>query len=161
MDLSRHPDKWDGSTLYADDLTVGEVFDLGSHTVTTEELVDFAAAWDPQFFHVDEEAATRGLFGGLIASGIHTMAVFQRLSVAGFWDRSATIAARGIREVRFLGPMRPGTTITGRLVIEEVRHRDAGRSLVTVSGTLDETTGKQVLAMTLEAYLARRGAGRH
>ena len=161
MDLRRHPDNWDESTLYADDLKVGEVFDLGSHTVTTEELVDFADTWDPQFFHVDPAAADRGLFGGLIASGLHTMAVFQRLSVAAFWSRSATIAARGIREVRFLSPMRPETTITGRLVVEEVRHRDAGRSLVTVSGRLDETTGTQVLAMTLDAYLARRSERRH
>lgn len=157
MDLSRHPDSWGESTLYADDLTVGQVFELGSHTVTTEELVDFAGTWDPQFFHVDEKAATHGLFGGLIASGIHTMAVFQRLSVAGFWDRTATIAARGLREVRFLSPMRPETTITGRIVVEEVSHRDADRSLVSVSGTLVQESGAAVLALSLDAYIARRG----
>lgn len=159
VDLSRHPEVWDESTIYADDLSVGDVYDLGSHTVTTEELTDFASRWDPQFFHVDEDAARDGLFDGLIASGIHTMAVFQRLSVAGFWGRSATVAARGIREVRFLSPMRPGTTLVGRLVIEDVRHRD-DRSLVSVSGTLDEDTGRRVLALHLDAYLARRPNGR-
>lgn len=161
MNLSTHPDAWDDSTIYADDLTAGDVYELGSYTPSREEVTSFAEAWDPQFFHTDLEAAERGLFGGLIASGIHTMAVFQRLSVAGFWARSATIAARGIREVRFLSPMRPGTTITGHMVVEEVRHRDAGRSLVTVSGTLDETSDQQILAMTLDAYLARRGDGQH
>lgn len=156
MDLSRHPSTWDESTIYADDLSVGDAYDLGSYTVTTDELTEFADRWDPQFFHVDEDAAKRGLFGGLIASGIHTMAVFQRLSVAGFWGRSATVAARGIREVRFVSPMRPETTLLGRLVIEDVRPRDEHRSLVTVSGALEETGGVPVLALSLDAYLARR-----
>ncbi len=125
MDLSRHPDNWDGSTLYADDLTVGEVFDLGSHTVTTEELVDFAGTWDPQFFHVDEEAGdTRAVRRAHRQRHPHDGGLPAPVG-GGFWYRSATIAARGIREVRFLSPMRPGTTITGRMVVEEVRHRDA------------------------------------
>ncbi len=156
MDLSRHPEAWNESTIYAEDLTAGDEFDLGSHTVSPAEIVAFATQWDPQLFHVDEEAADRGLFGGLIASGIHTMAVFQRLSVVGFWARSATIAARGIRDVRFVRPMRPDTTLVGRMVIEEVRHRDPARSLVSVSGTLAEDSGAPVLAMSLDAYLARR-----
>lgn len=156
MDLSRHPEAWDDSTIYAEDLSAGDVFDLGSYTVSPEEIVAFATQWDPQFFHVDEEAADRGLFGGLIASGLHTMAVFQRLSVAGFWARSATVAARGIRDARFVRPMRPGATLVGRLAIEEVRHRDRARSLVLVSGTLDEESGAPVLTLSLDAYLARR-----
>lgn len=155
MDLSRRPDVWTDETLFADDLAPGDVFELGSYTVSPEELTDFAAQWDPQFFHVDRDAADRGLFGGLIASGIHTMAVFQRLSVAGFWGRSATIAARGIRDVSFVRPVRPGSTLSGRLVVEDVRHRD-GRSLVCVGGRLTEESGDSVLALTLDVYLARR-----
>lgn len=157
MDLSRLPDVWTDQTLFADDLAAGDVFELGSYTVSTDELTGFAEQWDPQFFHVDGDAADRGLFGGLIASGIHTMAVFQRLSVAGFWARSATIAARGIREVRFVRPVRPGSTLSGRLVVEDVQHRD-GRSLVTVNGTLAEEAGDAVLEMSVDAYLARRPA---
>lgn len=156
MDLGQRPDVWHDKILYADDLTPGDVFGLGPHHVTTEELTSFASAWDPQFFHVDEKAASRGPFGGLIASGIHTLAVFQRLSVTAFWGRSATIAARGMREVRFLSPVRPGTTLVGRLVVGEVRHRGSERSLVTVTGSLDEDTGTAVLTLSLDAYLARR-----
>jgi acyl dehydratase len=155
MDLSRHPETWTDDTLYADDLEPARAFDLGSCTVTEREIVEFATAWDPQFFHVDAHAAGRGVFGGLIASGIHTMAVFQRLSVAGFWGRSATIAARGMRDVRFLSPVRPSTELTGRLTIDEVRLRDEGRSLVSVSGVLEGPVGP-VLTMQLDAYLARR-----
>jgi acyl dehydratase len=156
VDLRQRPDVWDEKTLYADDLTPGDVFGLGPHHVTTEALTSFASAWDPQFFHVDEEAARRGLFGGLIASGIHTLAVFQRLSVAAFWGRSATIAAQGMREVRFLSPMRPGTTLVGRIVVDEVRPRSSERSLVTFTGRLEEDTGTVVLTLSLDAYLARR-----
>jgi acyl dehydratase len=155
MDLSRHPDAWTDETLYADDLKVGDAFELGGCTVTEQEIVDFATAWDPQFFHVDADAAARGFFGGLIASGIHTMAVFQRLSVAGFWGRCATIAARGMREVRFVRPMRPGIEVAGKLTVAEIRHRDEERSLVTVSGVLGEPAGP-VLTLRLDAYLARR-----
>jgi acyl dehydratase len=154
MDLSRHPDEWTSNTLYAEDLEVGDVFDLGSCVVTEQEVVEFASAWDPQFFHVDAQAAADGHFGGLIASGIHTMAVFQRLSVAGFWGRSATIAARGMRDVRFVRPVRPTTEMTGRLTIEEVRHRDEDRSLVSVSGVMEGPDGP-VLTLQLDAYLAR------
>jgi acyl dehydratase len=157
MDLDQHPDAWDGSTLYADDLTVGEVYPLGSYTVVQQEIVDFATAWDPQFFHVDPEAAARGAFGGLIASGVHTIAVFQRLAVGGFWGRCATVAARGMRDVRFVRPLRAGTELEGRLVIDAIRHRDAQRSLVSVSGTLEERSGP-VLTVALDAYVARRGA---
>ncbi len=155
MDLTRHPDAWDESTLYADDLTPGDAHELGSHTVTTDELVGFASVWDPQFFHIDEAAAEKGLFGGLIAGGVHTLSVFQRLSVLGFWGRTATIAARGLRDVRFLSPVRPETTLVGSLVVDDVRHRDATRSLVSVKGRLDDEGG-QVLSLTVDAYLARR-----
>lgn len=156
MDLTRHPEAWDASTLYADDLTPGDAYDLGSHTVTTEELVGFASVWDPQFFHVDKDAAAKGLFGGLIAGGVHTLSVFQRLSVLGFWERTATIAARGLRDVRFLRPVRPGTTLVGSLVVDEVQHRDATRSLVSVKGHLDDGEGHRFLSVTVDAYVARR-----
>lgn len=94
-DTGRRPDAWTAETIFADDLGPGDVFELGGHTLSEAELTRFAGEWDPQFFHVDAAAAERGMFGGLIASGIHTMAVFQRLSVEGFWGRAATIAARG------------------------------------------------------------------
>jgi acyl dehydratase len=155
MDLGRHPDAWDESTLYADDLSHGDAYELGSHTVTKEELVDFASVWDPQSFHVDEAVAEKGIFGGLIAGGVHTLSVFQRLSVLGFWAQTATIAARGMRDVRFLSPVRPDATLVGRLVIEEVQPRDASRSLVSVAGTLDAEGGR-VLSLVVDAYLARR-----
>lgn len=156
LDLTTQPAGWNDSTLYADDLEVGGAYDLGTYTVSAEEIMGFAARWDPQFFHVDEDAADRGHFGGLVASGVHTMSVLQRLAVEGLWGRAATVAARGMREVRFLRPVRPGTTLQGSVVVDEVEHRDASRSLVSVSATLDDDAGRPVLAMVLDVYVARR-----
>lgn len=159
MDPNRHPDTWSRSTLYAEDLSPGEGFALGSHTVTADEITAFAQDWDPQYFHLDAAAAEGGPFHGLIASGVHTLAVLQRLSVAGFWGRCATIAARGMSEVRFLAPVRPDTLLVGRIVVEEVQHRDPTRSLVSVSGTLEDSRATVVLAASIDAYVARRPGG--
>ncbi|MGH3131129.1 MAG: MaoC/PaaZ C-terminal domain-containing protein, partial [Gaiellaceae bacterium] len=67
--------------LYFEDFEPGRTFELGSRTVTEEEIVSFAREWDPQPFHVDAEAAAGSAFGGLIASGWHTGALWMRLYV--------------------------------------------------------------------------------
>ena len=74
--------------LYAEDLVIGSAWDLGSYVVTEPEIIEFARQWDPQGFHVDPDVAAAGYFGGIIASGIHTMAIFRgsrcpRCSTAG------------------------------------------------------------------------------
>lgn len=143
-------------SVYADDIIPGTSYDLGSHQVSADEIVGFATDWDPQLFHVDGDAAARGVFGGLIASGVHTLAVLQRLSVPTVYDRWATIAARGMREVRFRKPVRPGVRLTGRLVVEEVSPRDRHRALVTVGGRLDDESGEAVLDVLLDVYVARK-----
>lgn len=143
-------------TRYAEDLTVGEVIELGSHTVSEAELLDFAAAWDPQDFHVDEAVAADGYFGGLIASGVHTMAVYQRLSVLGAYRHWSVIGGRGLRDVRFLLPVRPGDTLTGTMTIDAVELDDRGRGLVTTTGDLLDADGRAVFSLLTEAYLRRR-----
>lgn len=64
--------------LWADDLEAGQVYRFGTHHVTEEELLDFARTWDPQDFHTDKAAAEAGAYGGLIASGLHTMSIYQK-----------------------------------------------------------------------------------
>ncbi|MFC9790806.1 MaoC/PaaZ C-terminal domain-containing protein [Rhodococcus sp. NPDC127528] len=141
---------------YAEDLTVGDVIDLGSHTVTEAELVDFATAWDPQDFHTDSAAAEQGYFGGLIASGMHTLAVFQRLSVLGAYRHWSVIGGRGLRDVRFLRPVRPGDVLTGLMVLDSVELDDRGRGLVTTTGELVDAQGRTVFSLLTESYLRRR-----
>lgn len=144
---------------YAEDLTVGDVVELGEHTVTEAELLDFAGTWDPQDFHVDAEAAAKGAFGGLIASGLHSMSVLQRLSALGWYRNLSVICGRGVRDVRFWRPVRPGDSLTGTMRIDEVVLDDRGRGLVTSTGQLRDRDGNRVLDLISEAYVRRRPAG--
>jgi acyl dehydratase len=87
--------------IYLDDLEAGQSFALGSRTVNRDEIVAFASAWDPQPFHLDEEAAKAGIYGQLIASGWHTVCIFMRLFADGLLNRSAAIGSPGIDELRW------------------------------------------------------------
>ncbi|WP_024793991.1 MaoC/PaaZ C-terminal domain-containing protein [Tomitella biformata] len=143
-------------TIYAEDLRKGAAHQLGSHTVTEAELVEFAAQWDPQGFHIDRSVADAGQFGGLIASGIHTLAIYQRLSVVGIFDDWAVIAGRELRSVRFLRPVRPGDALTGTVVIEDIVFDDRARALVTTSAELVDGAGDRVLSLLMDAYVHAR-----
>jgi acyl dehydratase len=144
------------SVRYADDLSAGDEFDLGSYQVSLAEILEFAEQWDPQFFHVDESAAADGFFGGVIASGVHTVAIFQRLAVLGAYRHWAVIAGRRVT-AELPAPLTPGLTVTGTLWIDRVRITRPDRALVTTRGRLAGPDGVPVLHTTVEAYVRRRG----
>lgn len=103
-----------------EDFRVGEMNELGSHTVTEAEIVAFAKKYDPQPFHTDPEAASGTIFGGLIASGWHTCAIMMRLSVeAARRQRAAATGSPGVDSCRWLRPVRPGDTLTARTEVLE------------------------------------------
>ena len=105
---------------YLEDFEPGRVFELGSHTFDEASILEFGRKYDPQPFHVDPEAAKKTHFGGLVASGWHSIAVLMRLMVDGFVNRTESLGSPGIDEIRFLKPVRPGDTLTGRATIVEV-----------------------------------------
>lgn len=108
--------------MYWEDFKIGDKFELGSHTVTAEEIIRFAREFDPQPFHIDEEAAKKSPFRGLVASGWHIASLSMRLLVDGFASElSHSFGSPGIDEMRWLHPMRPGDTM--RLVAEVVDTR--------------------------------------
>jgi acyl dehydratase len=144
------------SMRYAEDLHAGLSYDLGSWTVTREEIIEFGRSWDPQPFHVDEQRARRSYFGGLVASGVHTFAVFQRLAVTGALLDWAAIAGRGARDMRFRKPVRPETTLSGGLTIAEVQVRDHARALTVLNGTLHDQDGDLVFEVIMEILVACR-----
>jgi acyl dehydratase len=109
------------TTLYFEDLTPGRVFDLGSIEVTADEIIDFATRFDPQPFHVDPQAGAASHFGGLVASGWHTCALFMRLLVDGMVSQTTSMGSPGMDEVRWTAPVRPGDTLTGTFTIDEAR----------------------------------------
>ncbi len=142
--------------VYADDLVVGTTYRLGSYTVGVGDLLDFARQWDPQIFHIDEEAARQGHFHGLITSGIHTLAIYQRLAVQHVFGTWEVIAGRGFRSVEFPRPVRPGDTLTGTLRLDEICPSGRGRAFVVTSTTLVNDDGKRVLSVVLDAYMRTR-----
>ena len=108
-------------TRYFEDLEVGDVYEPdGRYEVTKAEIIEFAEQYDPQQFHLDEEAAEESIFGSLAASGWHTASVCMRLLVDGFLDE-ASMGARGVDELRWKRPVHPGDTL--RIGLEVVDKR--------------------------------------
>jgi acyl dehydratase len=145
--------------IYAEDLVAPRRFELGRHTVTREEIVAFAAEWDPLPMHVDEAAAQAGPFGGLIASGLHTLGVYQRLAVPVVWREMAIIAGRTLREIRMMRPVRPDTTLTGHVEWREVQPRAAGDAvLISYAELCEAPDGPAVFSVLVELVVAGRGS---
>lgn len=99
----------------------GQVLTAGPYTVTEEEVLHFAKAYDPQWFHTDPAAAQEGRFGGLIASGWHTCAIAMRLVADKALHGSESFASPGIEYIRWPHPVRPGDRLTLTATVQEVR----------------------------------------
>ena len=106
---------------YWEDFTVGRNFEYGSRTLTEEEIIRFASAWDPQRFHTDPLAAKATPFGGLVASGWHTGCVLMRFMCDAYLNEASCIGSPGIEEWRFALPVRPGDTLRYRATVLEAR----------------------------------------
>jgi len=101
-----------GDLLYYEDLVVGTKASFGRYEVTRDEVVAFAAQYDPQPFHLSDEAAAQTYFGRLSASGWHTAAMTMRMTVDHFrTSRQAGLGSPGIDELKWLRPVYPGDTL--------------------------------------------------
>jgi acyl dehydratase len=110
-----------GATLHWEDFPVGLVIETTGMTLSKEDMVAFARQFDPQPFHVDEDAARHSQYGGLIASGWHTAAVAMRLYCDAVLRRAASHGSPGVENLRWLRPVRPGDTLRVRVVVIEAR----------------------------------------
>ena len=97
------------------------VIEAGPHDVDEAEVLRFASAWDPQWFHTDPAAAAEGRFGGLIASGWHTCAIAMRLAVDAALHGSESFASPGLAYVKWPHPVRPGDRLTLRATVLDAR----------------------------------------
>jgi acyl dehydratase len=104
-----------------EDYLPGSVYEFGHVSLTEGEIVDFARTYDPQPIHTDPAWAATGPFGGLIASGMHTMAATMRLYVDHYISQVASLASPGLDEVRFTRPVRPGDVLRIRVTIVSSR----------------------------------------
>lgn len=144
----------EAAACYSDDLSVGTAYLLGQYRVSDEEIADFATKWDPQDFHVDPEAARGSHFGRLIASGVHTLAIFQRLTVPAVYAHWHVLAGRRIRDIELLHPVVGGMTLSGDVVIEAIQPQER-RSLITTRGRLT-SDGATVMESIFETYVHNR-----
>lgn len=144
--------------LYFEDFTSGREFRTDGVTLTEAQILDFALAYDPQPFHLDVEAAKQSIFGGLIASGFHTMALTFRLFAQTRALAACSLGSPGADELRWLRPVRPGDTL--RAIVRVVEQRPStskpDRGIVRLHWTTLNQKGEPVLTMTSMQLVRRR-----
>jgi acyl dehydratase len=107
---------------YLEDFSAGQIFRYGPLRVDRDRIKSFASEFDPQRFHLDEEAAAKTLFGGLVASGWHTAAMTMRLLVESDLKPAGGIVGVGFEEFRWTAPVRPGDELRIEVEVLEVRN---------------------------------------
>jgi acyl dehydratase len=149
-----------GIQRYWEDYEVGAVFEVGSTNFTKEEIVDFAQKFDPQPFHIDEAAAKKSPFGGLIASGWHTCSKVMRLMVDNYLSPGTSLGSPGLDEIRWLKPVYAGDTISARIIIEDKRPSRSKPNIGSVFNRYEVHNQKGELVMTMKGIgiIARRAS---
>ena len=146
---------------YFDDLSVGDETEFGHYDVTREEVIEFARKYDPQPFHLSDEAAARTHFGRIAASGWHTcamtMAVIARFVVK---DEQAGLGSPGVDELRWLKPVYPGDRITVRgSIIEKIPSRSKPEiGVIRTRTVVSNQDGADVMSFTSIVLMRRRTA---
>jgi acyl dehydratase len=142
---------------YFEDVRVGETTRFGRYEVTREEIIEYARQFDPQPFHLDEAAGRESMFGGLIASGWHTGAMFIRMVCDSMIPGSATSGALGFDDLKWLKPVRPGDVLSVESVVrEKVEPRRPDRGTVKIESRILNQHGDMVMSLvSLVIYLRR------
>jgi acyl dehydratase len=143
---------------YWEDFAIGDVTAVGPVTVTAAEIVEFASRYDPQPFHLDEEAGKASPFGGLVASGWHTTALFMGMFVRAVLLDSASLGSPGVDEIRWTAPVRPDDTLSGRSTVVDAQpsSRNPARGTVFTTNEVFNQDGVLVLSMKARGFFARR-----
>ena len=108
-------------TKFLEDYERGKVFEFGEYEFTEENIVEFAQQFDPQPFHIDDEAARGSHFKGLVASGFHTLSAMMGMMVRHYIDLETSMGSPGLDDIRWLRPVRPGDRAHVRIEIIENR----------------------------------------
>jgi len=107
--------------LFFEDFRLGHLGKFGPRLVTREEMLAFAAEFDPQPMHLDEAAASRSMLKGLSGSGWHLCSIIMRMMFDGFIGRTVSLGSPGVNELRWLAPFRPGDEIMLDVEVTELR----------------------------------------
>ncbi|MBP9020217.1 MAG: MaoC family dehydratase [Syntrophobacterales bacterium] len=144
--------------LYFEDFEVGRRFRSPGITVTEGQIIDFAMRYDPQVFHIDAEAAKTTPYGGLIASGIHTIALtFRAFLMTGTLEGSS-LGSPGFDELRWLRPVRPGETlyVVGEVLEKKASSSRQDRGIVRIRYTSYNQRDEEVMTMVGNQIIRRR-----
>jgi acyl dehydratase len=141
----------DNGLKYFEDYTQGATYDCGEVSVSEAQILSFAREFDPQPIHVDREAAARGPFGGLIASGWHTAAMVMRQLVEHYLPVGGSLASPGIDQIRWPVPVRPGDTLRVRATVQDARRSQSKPDRGIVTGVIEASNQDGDLVMRATA----------
>jgi len=147
--------------IYFEDLVVGEETLFGHYDVTREEVLEFARKYDPQPFHLSDEAAAKTHFGRLAASGWHTGAMSMAVMVAAMGDApQASLGSPGIDELRWLKPVYPGDrlSVRGTILDKTPSRSKPGLGSMRTQTTVTNQDGVDVMRYTSIVLIKRRPA---
>jgi acyl dehydratase len=144
-----------------EDMEVGTSQQVGEHTFTREEIVEFARQFDPQPFHLDEAAAAESPFRGVVASGWHTCSVMMGMLVRNVLADSTSMGSPGIDDIRWLKPVRVGDTITMTNVIVDKRVSESkpDRGIVSTRWEGINQHGEMVITVRSKGIFGLRNPG--
>ena len=145
---------------YFEDFNTDWTAEYGPRRVTREEIIGFAAQFDPQPMHLDEEAARGTMLGGLGASGWHTCCVMMKMVADGVLLDSASMGAPGIEEVKWLKPVRPGDSLTvrGSVLSARASQSKPDRGFVNFLWEVFNDRDEKVMTLICPQMLLRRNA---
>lgn len=143
---------------YLEDFTVGQKVTYPSRTVSEDEIIAFARAYDPQPFHLDKEAAKQSLFGGLCASGWHTAGIMMRMLVDNMIGKYASMGSPGVDQLRWVKPVFPGDTLqlSGEILDVRPSQSKPDRGVITSRYEMRNQKDEVVLTMQAKGMYARR-----
>jgi acyl dehydratase len=144
--------------LYYEDLAVGQSFGTGIITVEPRQIKAFAAEFDPQPFHLDDDAANVSFFGGLVASGWHTAALSMKLLVEGELKIGGGLIGLGAEELRWPRPVRPGDVLRVESEVLDLRRSKSqpDRGIVRVRNTTLNQDGQPVMVAVVNMVVPCR-----
>ncbi|MCB1376920.1 MAG: MaoC family dehydratase [Alphaproteobacteria bacterium] len=146
------------SSLYYEDFDEGQVIDLGSYHVSADEIIAYASEFDPQDFHLSEEAGKSSVLGGLAASGWHVCAILVRMLTDAYIGKSAAMGSNGMDEVKWLKPVYAGETLTGRMTLlsKRVSSKRPEMGILKCRWELFNTDGEQKTDMVGVSFMQVR-----
>lgn len=145
---------------YFEDIVVDEADTFGEWTLTEDEIIEFAEQWDPQPIHIDPEAAADSVHGGIIASGLHTVAIAMRVWVLEWLQDVANLGARGLSDLTWHEPVRPGETITvvGTALEKTVPDESKDHGWISYELAVVDADGERKMTMVSDMAVTRREA---